>query len=79
MNQNMEDDIPEIPSAPQNQNLDRSPPEQQIDFFNQGLNGDSAAKPNMAQGINNKDSNGNLSDAFDDFNLENELNTVPAQ
>ena len=33
----------------------------------------------MAQGINNKDSNGNLSDDFDDFNLENELNTVPAQ
>ena len=72
----MQNDIPEIPSAPQN--LLDSPPEQQIDFFNQGLDGDSAAKPNMAQGINNKDSNGNLSDDFDDFNLENELNTVPA-
>lgn len=31
----------------------------------------------MAQGINNKESNSNLSDDFDDFNLENELNTVP--
>lgn len=69
----MQNDIPEIPSAPQN--LLDSPPEQQIDFFNQG---DSAAKPNMAQ----KASNGNLSDEdFGDFNLENELaqNNVPAQ
>ena len=69
----MQNDIPEIPSAPQN--LLDSPPEQQIDFFNQG---DSAAKPNMAQ----KASNGNLSDEdFGDFNLENELaqNSVPAQ
>lgn len=31
----------------------------------------------MAQGIDNKGSNSNLSDDFDDFNLENELNTVP--
>lgn len=69
----MQNDIPEIPSAPQN--LLDSPPEQQIDFFNQG---DSAAKPNMAQ----KASNGNLSDEdFGDFNLENELaqNNVPTQ
>ena len=78
MNQNMQNDIPEIPSAPQN--LEQSPPDmnqsKKFDFLNQGLDGESAAKPNA---VNNKASNGNLSDAFDDFNLENELNTVPAQ
>ena len=49
-----------------------------IGFYYMGGVPVAAAKPNMAQGINNKDSNGNLSDDFDDFNLENELNTVPA-